>query len=674
MPATASVEERVRAAGLLADAELKLGNVEAAIPLFQGVLDRLGQLPPESRQGIAITTVFLLAVSHLRQAQTDNCVKRHTGESCILPVAPTAVLEDPSSALRAMPLFADIVRNIPPGEPLHLAAKWLLNIAALLVGSQGDLAAELQIDPAVFAPETDFARFENIAPRLGVATLSFAGGVVADDLDGDGLLDLMVSSLDTEAAIRVFRNAGVAGFVDVSELAGLQAITGGLNLIQADYDNDGDLDVLVLRGAWWRSTGAWPNSLLRNDGDFHFTDVTYLVGLAGDGLDSPTQTAGWADYDNDGDLDLYVGNETTDDAVFPSHLFENVGDDTFVEVAAAAGVTNDRRAKSVVWGDYDDDGFADLFVSNYQGRNRLYRNDRDGTFTDVAGQQGVQAPEASFVAWFWDVDNDGNLDLLVNGSQPVAMSGEAPAVWQIAASRTGQPAPSPSSRLFLGDGTGGLRDASESAGLAGVRFPMGANFGDLDNDGWLDHYLGTGYPTYEALVPNAMYRGLGGARFEEITFSGGFGHLAKGHAIVFADLDNDGDQDVFGQMGGMLLSDPYPDALYENPGFGNHWLKLQLVGVEANRSAIGSRVRVDVEGPEGSRSIYLRVGTGASFGGNPLRVEMGLGRAERITAAEIVWAGSRTVQNLGELELDSAYQVVEGSEPVLLALPRASWR
>ena len=673
MPATAPVEQRVRAAGILADAELKLGNVEAAIPLFQSVLDRLGQLPAETRQDIAITTVFLLAVSYLRQAQTDNCVERHTGESCILPITPTAVLADPSSALQAMPLFADIVRNIAPGEPLHLAAKWLLNITALMVGSQGDLAAELQIDPAVFAPESDFPRFENVAPRLGVATHSFAGGVVADDLDGDGLLDLMVSDLSTGGQIHVFRNVGDAGFVDVSAQSGLGGITGGLNLTHADYDNDGDVDVFVQRGAWWRAAGTWPNSLLRNDGNFHFTDVTYLAGLAGAGLDSPTQTAGWADYDNDGDLDLYVGNETTDDVAFPSHLFRNEGDGTFVEVGAAAGVTNDRWTKSIIWGDYDNDGFEDLFVSNYHGLNRLYRNNRDGTFTDVADQLGVQQPEDSFLSWFWDVDNDGNLDLLINASQPVLMAGEAPPIWQIAASRTGLPTPASSARLLLGNGDGTLRDASAGAGLAGITFPMGANFGDLDNDGWLDHYIGTGYPTYEALMPNAMYRGLGNARFEEITFAGGFGHLSKGHAIAFADLDNDGDQDVFEQMGGMLLSDPYPDALYENPGFGNHWLKLQLEGVKANRSAIGSRVRIDVDGPEGPRSIYLRVGTGASFGGNPLRVEVGLGQAERITGVEIVWAGSRTVQKLGELALDSAYLIVEGSEPIGLQLPTVSW-
>ena len=115
--------------------------------------------------------------------------------------------------------------------------------------------------------------------------------------------------------------------------------------------------------------------------------------------------------------------------------------------------------------------------------------------------------------------------------------------------------------------------------------------------------------------------------------------------------------------------------MYENPGFGNHWLKLQLVGVEANRSAIGTRVRIDLEGSAGPRSIYLRVGTGATFGGNPLRVEAGLGRADRIVGVEITWAGSGTVQSFDDLALDRAYRIVEGSaEPSPLELPRVSWQ
>lgn len=668
------IANQVRVVGVLADTELQVGNVGAAVSLFQVVLDNLQALPPDVRGSIGVTTVFMAAVAHLRQAQSVNCIENHTGPACIMPFYDESELVDRDGALNAMGLFGQLAVSVSPESPIFLATKWLVNVAALMLGMQSDLAPHLKIDPQVFAPETDFPRFRNVAPELGVATSSFAGGVIADDFDGDGLIDLMVSSLDTAAPLRVFRNAGDNGFEDVSGVTGLAGITGGLNLTHADYDNDGDVDVYIQRGAWRRADGTWPNSLLRNDGGFRFTDVAHMAGLAGDGLDSPTQTAAWADYDNDGDVDLYVGNETTDDASFPAHLFRNEGDGTFTEVAAAAGVTNDRWAKSVAWGDLDADGYEDLFVSNYQGVNRFYRNNRDGTFVDVAAELGVEGPDASFLSWFWDTDNDGNLDLLVNSSQPVAMSGDAPPIWQIAASRVGVAAESPFPRLFQGNGDGTVRDASAGAGIDRITYPMGANFGDLDNDGWLDHYLGTGYPTYEALMPNVMYRGLGGGRFEEITFAGGFGHLAKGHAIAFADFDHDGDQDVFEQMGGMLLSDPYPDTLYQNPGFDRSWLKLQLVGVEANRGAIGSRVRIDVDGPEGPRSLYRRVGTGASFGGNPLRVELGLGDATRIIGGEIRWAGSGTIQTLGaDLRLDSMYRIVEGSDPEPVQLVPVDW-
>ena len=123
---------------------------------------------------------------------------------------------------------------------------------------------------------------------------------------------------------------------------------------------------------------------------------------------------------------------------------------------------------------------------------------------------------------------------------------------------------------------------------------MGANFGDLDNDGWLDFYLGTGYPDYEGLIPNVMYRNRGGTGFADVTTAGGFGHLQKGHGVSFADLDNDGDQDVFEQMGGAYPGDGFADVLFENPGFGNHWIAVKLVGARSNRSAIGARIRVEI--------------------------------------------------------------------------------
>jgi len=653
----APLEDRALITGTLGKTELEIGNIGAATRAFEMVLALLPQLPPAARSQYAVLSFFLLGVTRLREAQNRGCVEAMAPASCILPVTPGDRL--PAAWLRsAYGPFAEIIRNTPAAAPIHIAALWLLNLAAELAGDfPANLADDLRLPDATFAAETSFPRFAEVAGSLGVATLGHAGGVVAEDLDGDGLLDLMTSDSDPAIDLRVFRNSG-GQFEDVSATSGLAGIRGGFNLVHADYDNDGDADVLVLRGGWRTSTPHWENSLLRNDGDLRFRDVTFSAGL--EHTASPTQTAAWSDFDNDGDLDLYVGNETRAGYPWPSNLYRNEGDGTFVDVASASGVTNDRFAKSVVWGDFDGDGFADLYVSNMGHPNRLYRNNRDGTFTDVAPELGVARPIDSYVAWFWDVNNDGYLDIFCNAYSNQTR-GATPPLWHVAASRLDLPHSVEPPRLYLGQPGGRFVEVVETWGLSASTLPMGANFGDLDNDGWLDFYLGTGYPPYEAMMPNVMYRNRAGTGFEEVTFAGGFGHLAKGHGIAFADLDNDGDQDVFAQMGGMLPEDRYFDALYENPGFGNRWVTLRLVGTQTNRSAIGARVHVTVETPAGSRSLYRTIGTGGSFGSDPLRAEIGLGDAERIVSVDVFWPVTGATERFAGVQLDSSWVLTEGS-------------
>jgi hypothetical protein len=190
---------------------------------------------------------------------------------------------------------------------------------------------------------------------------------------------------------------------------------------------------------------------------------------------------------------------------------------------------------------------------------------------------------------------------------------------------------------------------------------MGLDFGDLDNDGWLDFYLGTGNPEFSSLVPNRMFRNDGGRSFQDVTVAGNFGHLQKGHSVAFGDVDGDGDQDVFEQMGGAYLSDKTYSALYRNPGNRNHWLGLQLQGVRSNRSAVGARIKVTLETSAGLRTLYRTVGSGASFGGSPLRQEIGLGDARRIVGAEVFWPASGETQKVEGLKLDRRYRVREGS-------------
>jgi hypothetical protein len=331
-----------------------------------------------------------------------------------------------------------------------------------------------------------------------------------------------------------------------------------------------------------------------------------------------------------------------------------------LDKANKAGVDDPAFSKGVIWGDYNHDRAPDLYVSNLDGPNRLFHNNGDGTFIDLAPSLGVTRPHVSFPLWFWDYNNDGALDLFVASfSQSVA---------HVAADYLGLPHSAEMDCLYRGDGKGGFQEVAAESNLRRVTQPMGSNFGDLDNDGFLDFYLGTGYPDFDALVPNLMFRNDGGHRFLDVTVAGGFGHLQKGHGVAFADLDNDGDQDVFHELGGWFAGDAYADALFVNPGFGNHWITLKLVGTTSNRSAIGARIRIDVEESGSQRSIYRWVNSGGSFGGNPLRQHIGVGSAETITRLEVFWPTSGETQVFHDVEVDQFLEVTEG-EKVYQSLP-----
>jgi len=190
---------------------------------------------------------------------------------------------------------------------------------------------------------------------------------------------------------------------------------------------------------------------------------------------------------------------------------------------------------------------------------------------------------------------------------------------------------------------------------------MGANYGDLDNDGYLDFYLGTGIWDYHGLMPNLMFHNREGKGFSDVTTSGGFGHLQKGHGIAFFDYDHDGDEDVFVELGGAYLGDVFQNALFENPGFSNHWIKIQLSGTQSNRYGIGARIRIDLATESGSRSIYRWVGNGSSFGANSLRQDIGLGKAQNIARLEVYWPVSKTTQVFEDVPSGCLIQISEGN-------------
>ena len=659
LPATTPGPNRWPLTMRLAEEELRLGNEAEAIRLYTQARD----LVPHSAGNKWLNyTLYFLGVAYMRLGETQNCALHPTADSCILPLRGDGIHSQQDPSRQAIAAFTDMLENTP--EPtsqnllaeetsLNLAARWLLNIAYMTVGGYPEQVPEPHLlPPDAFESADQIPRFTNIAPTLDLDTFDMCGGVIADDFDNDGYLDIVVSTWDAEGQVRFFRNNQDGTFSDRTEEAGLLGLYGGLNIIQADYNNDGNVDILVLRGAWLREHGRHPNSLLRNDGNGTFTDVTLDAGL-GD-VHYPTQTASWGDYDNDGDLDLYIGNETSSALVAPSQLFRNNGDGTFTDVAAAAGVMNRAYAKAVVWGDYDGDRLLDLYVSNRFGSNRLYRNTGNGTFVDMAQRLGVDQPTESFPAWFWDFDNDGALDLHV--------SAYAARIEHLAADTLGLPVNVESARLYRGTGEGRFEEVSRRYNLVRPTAAMGANFGDLDNDGYLDFYLGTGYPPYESLMPSVMYRSQNGKGFSDVTYAGGFGHLQKGHGVFFADLDHDGDQDVFEQMGGAYPGDRFGNVLYENPGFGNSWITIKLVGMRSNRSAIGARIRAEVVEDETRRSIYRYVNSGGSFGANPLRQTIGLGKTSRIELLEVFWPTTGVTQTFSDLPVDQIIQIVEGEE------------
>jgi len=637
----------------LAVASQNLGRERDAIDYFSKVYDLLpkvrGELPPT----VPDELIFRLGMAYMRLGETQNCCLRNQPESCILPIRGGGIHTQKEGSQRAIDYFTEVLNSAPEGSTMHLRARWLLNIAHMTLGTHPeDVPKAHLIPPKAFESEEPFPRFVNIAKRMGLDTFSNCGGAIGDDFDNDGYLDLVTSTWDTSGQIRFFRNNQDGTFSDRTKEAGLLGIFGGLNLVQGDYNNDGNVDILVLRGAWWGKAGQHPNSLLGNNGDGTFSDVTFDAGLAE--VHYPTQTASWADYDNDGDLDLYIGNESVGGLSAPCQLFRNNDDGTFTDVARQAGVTNDRFTKAVMWGDYDGDRLPDLYVSNQAGHNRLYHNNDDGTFTDVAPRLDVTGPFKSFPTWFWDFDNDGVLDLFV--------SSYGAGIEHVAAAHVGRPFETELARLYRGNGRGGFEEVAKQQNLTRPNFPIGANFGDLDNDGYLDFYLGTGDTFYWSVTPNLMYRNRGGEGFADVTTAGGFGNLQKGHGVVFADFDHDGDQDIFEEMGGAYPGDKFNDAFFENPGFGNHWIAVKLAGVQTNRSAIGARIHVEVVEEGQSRSIYKHVNSGGSFGANPLRQTIGLGKATKIEQMEVFWPTTGHTQTFHDVPLDQHIQIVEARE------------
>ncbi len=664
---------------------LYAGKVEASIRQLNTLIQEESlKLPQVTKQSKPIFN--LLGLAYLRLGERENCIESHSSASCILPIRGAGVHTDPEGSKNALQIY----RTLSYRFPQDLQSRWLLNISHMTLGQypEGISHPRLRIPGIEANDDSPINRFRDVAGTLGVNHNAIAGGVSVEDFNNDGFLDILATSYGLDDEPRFYLNDGEGGFTNHTEEAGLKGLVGGLNTVHADYNNDGYDDVFILRGAWLGEQGRRPNSLLRNNGDGTFTDVTYKAGV-----DSyhPTQTAAWADVNGDGYVDLFVGNESsakvdpfsgdttsTKVASHPSELYLNQGDGTFENKAPAAGLNVQAYVKGSAWGDVNNDGGPDLYVSVLGGPNRLFVNQGPGAdgvpeFRERAQSAGVQAPLFSFPVWFWDYNNDGHQDLFVSGFDMRYFKRVAHAV---AAEYIGAPTRAQTPRVYRNDGDGTFTEVSESLNLDKVLFTMGSNYGDLNNDGYQDFYAGTGAPDFSSIVPNRMFHNQGGDDFEEVSFEGGFAHIQKGHAVAFADFDRDGDQDLYSVMGGAVPGDSFHNVLFENPGHNNNWVTIDLRGRSANRSAIGTRIAITARRPDGStRSIHRTVRTGGSFGATALQQEIGLGDATRIDTLRVTWpTADRPVQTHTELDVNRSYRLTQGDAPVRLDRPHVPFQ
>ena len=543
---------------------------------------------------------------------------------------------------KAVTNFKESLR-LKPRDPETLWNLW--TAYSQLGGYPADLPEEFKIKPwGGFVTPNSVGRdslFTDMAANLKMDKVDGGRGSAWGDYDNDGDEDIV--AVGTYQPHVLYRNNGDGTFTNVAEQAGIADPRGGWGSLFADYDNDGYLDLYITRGGW---SGAAENTLYHNNGDGTFTDVTHTAGVA-----DPQSSfcAAWADYDNDGYLDLYIADGVIGDGA-ANVLYRNNGDGTFTNIAEIAGVANTGNSLGTAWGDYDKDGYIDLHVVNFGQSNVLYRNNGDGTFTDVTSIAGMTLPVTdAFVTFFLDVDNDADLDIFISNS------GSFQAF--IAGQITGA-APHDGDRqvLYRNNGDGTFTDVTRESGLYHAFGAMGANFGDIDSDGYLDIYLATGAPQMGRLERDALFRNNGDGTFTDATLALGLGNIGKGHGVTFGDVDTDGDVDIYVPVGGAFIGDQWHNLFYQNTGTGNNWLTLKLVGVKSNRDGIGAKVTLRV----GDSVIYREVSGGCGFGStNSLSLEIGLGKHTKVDTLEIVWPSGQ-VDTHRNLSVNQKRVITEG--------------
>lgn len=611
-------------------------------------------------------SVFWLALSYMRLAESKNCLDRLLDESdadphqvlCTLPL--DAHHRRQVYSRKAAGVFEKLLNEYDPDDRVY---QWLLNFSYMTVdGYPHEVPQQYQLGANFvdyFHGETrenmerkyEWLRLRDRAKEFGIDKMSTSPGLAVEDFNRDGYLDAITGGSFT--SVSYFENDGGKGFIDKSDESGLSKIRGTHIMSAADYDNDGWMDVFISRPFGSR-LGDFV--LMRNNRDGTFTDVTVSSGLLKKEEERDERALAWAslwgDIDNDGDLDLFVGlwsfYNGVDSSTYITPFTDNMqavlyrnDEGSFTDVTKEYGLDKIVRGRSIfggAFGDFDGDGYIDMALTPMWVPSAiLIKNEGGKRFVET---DLLESSTWGFMASFLDYNHDGLLDLYVGGS------GSAYGVTEQTVFGESFDTFNNETTLWIQQADGSWEGRPDYFTGNMPMATMGTSFGDLNNDGAYDFYLGTGSPEGWLVLPNLMFmgqreNGVVAGPMDNISMLNDLGSIQKGHGIVFFDFDEDGDQDLYSSLGGMWPGDAWPDQFFVNESkLDNSWLKIRLRGRESNRFGVGARIKVVSRNESGDLTPHYYYMTNKTvFGSAPYLAHMGLADAVAVERVEVTWPG-----------------------------------